>query len=127
MKRDLLLCADILRAVENEDSEGPIESDPLLKGCDPDTLAYHMRLLKDGGFIRATPRDDGLSDIDLTMAGYDFLAIANHPAFREYYDKVAAVNSGGVPYAMVKAHIEGLMLKEILAALAFDAVVAGGE
>jgi len=81
MKRDMDLIREILRAVEAcEDSYG-INS-PIIGGHSENQIAYHLRLLVDGGLIEAKDvaggfqQEDEYIGINLTWNGQDFLNAA---------------------------------------------------
>jgi hypothetical protein len=81
MKRDMDLIREILRTVEAcEDTYG-INS-PIIEGHSENQIAYHLRLLVDGGLIEAKDvaggfqQEDEYIGINLTWNGQDFLNAA---------------------------------------------------
>jgi hypothetical protein len=88
MKRDMLLCAEIIKHFGDNDGDpqAVFESDH-----DEGTTRYHARLLRNAGFI---------SDLTLTMSGWDFYAYATRPDFKAVHDEILRI-IGGVPYPLL--------------------------
>jgi DNA-binding transcriptional ArsR family regulator len=98
MKRDMDLIREILRTVEAcEDSYG-INS-PAIEGYSEAQVAYHLKLLIDGGLIEAKDvdgefqQDDEYIGINLTWDGQDFLNAARDNSLWKKA-KEAVINSG---------------------------------
>jgi len=98
MKRDMDLIREILRAVEAcEDSYG-INSPPI-EGYSEAQIAYHLRLLIDGGLIEVKDVAGGFQQgdeyigINLTWDGQDFLNAARDDSLWTKA-KEAVINSG---------------------------------
>lgn len=100
MKRDLLLCGEIIKGIEDQHPE-------LVFGVFPqEVIDYHVRLLEQAGFIAIENKV-----FVLTMKGFDFYEYAILPEFREWHDKIAHVNSGGVPYDLLIDILKSNVLK----------------
>ncbi len=98
MKRDMDLIREILRAVEaSEDSYG-IDS-PTIEGYSEAQIAYHLRLLVDGGLIEVKEvaggfqQEDEYIGINLTWDGQDFINVARDDSLWKEA-KEAVINSG---------------------------------
>jgi hypothetical protein len=98
MKRDMDLIREILRAVEAcEDSHG-INS-PIIEGYNEAQIAYHLRLLVDGGLIEVGSvagefqQEDEYIGINLTWGGQEFLNAARDDSLWKKA-KEAVINSG---------------------------------
>ena len=98
MKRDMDLIRAILQKVEScEDSYG-INS-PVIEGYSEAKIAYHLRLLLDGGLIEVKnvaeewQQEDLYSGINLTWDGQDFINAARDDRLWTKA-KEAIINSG---------------------------------
>jgi hypothetical protein len=90
VKRDLLLCAEIIKGIEGQ------RADLVLGKFPQEVIDYHVRLLEQAGFIAIENEV-----FVLTMKGFDFYEYAILPEFKEWHDKIAFVNSGGVAYDLL--------------------------
>jgi len=98
MKRDMDLIREILRAVEASEESYGINS-PVIEGYSEAQIAYHLRLLVDGGLIEVKDvaggfqQEDEYIGINLTWDGQDFLNAARDDSLWKKA-KEAVINSG---------------------------------
>jgi hypothetical protein len=106
MKRDMDLCREILRKMEEHPNpEGPVEIK--VDGRSPQEIAYHLYLLNQAGLIDAidATSSGGIDFIPvrLTWWGQEFLATAgNDTVWRRAKERVLGAASG-LAFDVVKA------------------------
>lgn len=98
MKRDMDLIREILREVEACENSYGINS-PTIEGYSDSQIAYHLKLLLDGGLIEAKnvagefQQEDEYIGINLTWDGQDFLNAARDDSLWKKA-KESVINSG---------------------------------
>lgn len=71
MKRDMELIRSLILSLETAES-GTDSSDINIAGYDEKSIAYHMTLLTEGGFIRTSQMRAGVIFNAMTWSGHDF-------------------------------------------------------
>lgn len=102
MKRDLLLCAEIIKAIA-EHGDFPITT---LDAESTKRRAYHYGLLLQAGLITQKH--------ELSMTGWDFYAYANSPFFKDAHDAIMTV-LGGTSYSLLVDMIDAIASNKVIA------------
>lgn len=106
MKRDMEVIRAVLLAVEQADGPHSGSSHFQLEGYDPGITGYHVRLLKEAGYLKAefVLGDPPQAIVkDLTWEGHEFLdAVRNTTVWQRVKKKVVS-EGGSIPLSVLKA------------------------
>lgn len=120
MKRDFDLVRKLLLHFEARDS-WHLERNPQIEGYDDYVIGYHLRLMYDGGFLRAEVIKSSISDriievqpFELTWKGHEFLDTVRDDAVWSKIRGVIAEKGGSLAFAVIQRLAAQLATTQLL-------------